>query len=324
MGEYRGYYLGIDLGGTKIAGLLADDQGKIVAEETVPTLAEEGVEPVISRIKKMIRDLMGKVLPGKVKGVGLCAPGPLNIKTGEVMHAPNLKWKNVPIVGILEKEFGLPVILENDANAAGYGECVYGAGKGAANMLYMTVSTGIGGGIIANGELVYGRDYSAGEVGHMVILPNGPQCGCGQHGCIEALASGTAIARAARNRLEEGEQSLILDLAHGQINAVTSHEVAEAARQGDQLALALLDEAFSYLGMAIGNLINLLNPETIVIGGGVAKMGNLLFDRINRALQNHAFSHMVAGVNIIPAILGGRAGTMGMVALVQKKLEEEK
>lgn len=317
MGEY---YLGIDLGGTKIAGLLGDEQGKIIAEKTIPTLAEEGVEPVISRIKNIIREMMGEVPSEQVKGIGLCVPGPLNIKTGEVMYAPNLRWKNVRIAGILEKEFGLPVILENDANAAGYGECIYGAGKGAVNMLYMTVSTGIGGGIIANGELVYGRDYCAGEVGHMIVLPGGPLCGCGQHGCIEALASGTAIARAARKRLGEGKQSIIPDLVNGDINAVTSREVAEAARQGDQLAVSLLDEAFSYLGIAIGNLINLLNPETIVIGGGVAKMGDLLFDRVGRVLQDHAFPHMVTGVSIVPAVLEGRAGTMGMVALVQKKL----
>ncbi|HHU51046.1 MAG TPA: ROK family protein [Firmicutes bacterium] len=317
MGEY---YLGIDLGGTKIAGLIGDEQGKIIAEKTIPTLAEEGVEPVINRIKNIILELMGEVTPGQVKGIGLCAPGPLNIKTGEVMHAPNLKWKNVQIVGILEKEFGLPVILENDANAAGYGECIYGAGKGAVNMLYMTVSTGIGGGIIANGELVYGRDYCAGEVGHMIVLPGGPLCGCGQHGCIEALASGTAIARTARKRLEDGEQSIISDLVKGDINTVTSREVAEAARQGDQLAVSLLDEAFFYLGIAIGNLINILNPETIVIGGGVAKMGDLLFDRVSRVLQDHAFPHMVKGVSIVPAVLAGRAGTMGMVALVRKRL----
>ena len=262
---------------------------------------------------------MGEVTPGQVKGIGLCAPGPLNIKTGEVMHAPNLKWKNVQIVGILEKEFGLPVILENDANAAGYGECIYGAGKGAVNMLYMTVSTGIG-------ELSPTASWCTegllclSEVGHMIVLPGGPLCGCGQHGCIEALASGTAIARTARKRLEDGEQSIISDLVKGDINTVTSREVAEAARQGDQLAVSLLDEAFFYLGIAIGNLINILNPETIVIGGGVAKMGDLLFDRVSRVLQDHAFPHMVKGVSIVPAVLAGRAGTMGMVALVRKRL----
>jgi len=315
-------YLGVDLGGTKIAGLIGDQQGKVLSEQTVPTLADQGVEQVIIRIKTLIKDLMEKEASGLVKGIGICAPGPLNIKTGTVICAPNLKWKDVPIAPILEQEFGLPVFLENDANAAGYGECVYGAGKGAANMLYMTVSTGIGGGIIANGDLVYGRDDSAGEIGHMIILPNGPLCGCGQHGCIEALASGTAIARDARARLVKGEESMLLELVEGDLTTLTSRDVAKAARRGDELALSLLDEAFSYLGIAISNLINLLNPEVIVIGGGVSKMGDLLFDRINNYLRGHSFQHMVKGVAILPSVLGGRAGAIGMVALVQKKMGE--
>lgn len=315
-------YIGIDLGGTKIAGVMVDEEGQVLAEEVVPTLAGEGEAKVIGRIESLIQSLAGKVNRETVAGVGICAPGPLNIRTGMVIDAPNLMWKNVPIVSILRNHLGLPVILENDANAAAFGECCYGAGKGTRDMLYITVSTGIGGGIIANGQLVYGRDYSAGEIGHMIILPEGPLCGCGRRGCIEAIASGPAIAREARSRLEKGEKSVILEMVKGDPARLTAQEVAVAAGQGDKLALSVLDRAFRFLGLAIMNLIHLLNPEIIVIGGGVAKMGALLFDRINNCLKEQAFSHMVEGLPVVPAELHGRAGTMGMVALLKRKLAE--
>ena len=178
-------YIGIDLGGTKIAGVLADTGGTVLYQETIPTRTEEGQDKVIARIYGLIRVLLAAAGAGEVKGIGLCTPGPSDLKAGVVIEAPNLKWKDLPIVALLEKEFNLPVVLENDANAAAYGEYVYGAARGRKDLIYLTVSTGIGGGIIINGKLVYGRNYSAGEVGHMVILPDGPLCGCGRRGCLK-------------------------------------------------------------------------------------------------------------------------------------------
>ncbi len=316
-------YIGIDLGGTKIAGLLADAGGNIFAQEQIPTQKEEGQERVLARIYSLVRALMNKAEPGAVKGIGICSPGPLNIETGVIIEAPNLQWTNTPLAALMEKEFGLPVVLENDANAAAFGEYMYGAARGVKDMLYMTVSTGIGGGIIANGELVYGRDFSAGEIGHMVILPGGPVCGCGRRGCVEALASGTAIAREAKARLAKGEKSLLqADFSGENLHRLTAKEVKEAAAQGDALALSVLEKAFYYLGIAVGNLVNILNPEMVVIGGGVAKMGPYLFEPVQKNIGLSAFPHMYRNLPVVPAQLGGEAGTKGMVALLHRKLQK--
>lgn len=319
-------YIGIDLGGTKIAGILADAGGAVLAKEKVLTRKEEGREKVIARIFALVRTLLAAAEEGEVKGIGICSPGPPNPKTGVIIEAPNLQWKDVPIITLLEKEFNLPAVLENDANAAAYGEYVYGAAKGRKDIIYLTVSTGIGGGIIVNGELVYGRDFSAGEAGHMVILPDGPLCSCGRRGCIEILASGSAIAREAKALLAKdskgvsGHADLLWEMTGGDPEKLTAKEVGAAAAQGDRLALSVLEKAFRYLGIALGNLVNLLNPEIIVIGGGVAKMGPMLFQPVIQAMELSAFAHMRRDLPVVPALLGGEAGTKGMVALVRRKI----
>lgn len=315
-------YIGIDLGGTKIAGILADAGGNIFCQDKIPTKKEEGKERVLARIYSLIRQLMKEAEPGEVKGIGLCSPGPLNVKTGVIIETPNLKWENTPVVALMEREFTLPVILENDGNAAAFGEYRYGAARGTSDMIYMTVSTGIGGGIIANGKLVYGRDYSAGEVGHVVILPGGPVCSCGRRGCIEALASGTSIVREVKNRLAKGEKSLLQEFGGENLNRLTAKEVEAAAVQGDCLALSVLEKAFYYLGIAVGNLVNILNPEVVVIGGGVSKMGPLLFEPVQKAIGLSAFPHMCRDLPVVPAQLGGEAGTKGMVALLHRKVQK--
>src|SRR5690554_2307633 len=319
-------YIGIDLGGTKIAGILADAGGEVLHQEKIPTRTEEGQEKVIARVFGLIRTLLAMAGTGEVKGIGLCSPGPSDLKAGIIIEAPNLKWKDLPLIALLEEEFNLPAVLENDANAAAYGEYVYGAARGRKDLIYLTVSTGIGGGIIINGKLVYGRNYSAGEVGHMVILPDGPLCGCGRRGCIEALASGSAIAREAKALLLKEHQrapgpvGLLWEITGGDPERLTAKEVGEAATQGDPLALSVLEKAFGYLGVALGNLVNLLNPEIIVIGGGVAALGPLLFRPAVRAMEATAFAHMCRDLPVVPALLGGEAGTKGMVALARQKI----
>ena len=217
-----------------------------------------------------------------------------------------------PAVVPLEKEFNLRSVLENDANAAAYGEYVYGAAKGRKDLVYLTVSTGIGGGIIVNGELVYGRNYSAGEAGHMIILPDGPLCSCGRRGCIEALASGSAIAREAKALLLKegqggpGRTGLLWEITGGDPERLTAKEVGEAAAKGDPLALSVLEKAFRYLGIAVGNLVNLLNPEIVVIGGGVAALGPLLFRPVVQAMEATAFAHMCRDLPVVPALLGAK------------------
>ena len=324
-----GKYIGIDLGGTKIAGGLADAGGTVLHREQVPTKAEEGPEKVVARVFGLIRVLLAAAGEGEVKGIGLCTPGPSDLKAGVVIEAPNLKWKDLPIIALLEKEFNLPSVLENDANAAAYGEYVYGAAKGRKDLVYLTVSTGIGGGIIVNGELVYGRNYSAGEAGHMIILPDGPLCSCGRRGCIEALASGSAIAREAKALLLKegqggpGRTGLLWEITGGDPERLTAKEVGEAAAKGDPLALSVLEKAFRYLGIAVGNLVNLLNPEIVVIGGGVAALGPLLFRPVVQAMEATAFAHMCRDLPVVPALLGGEAGTRGMVALARRKIPAE-
>ena len=246
------------------------------------TEADRGVEAVVGNIVDAVRQVAGAELE-RVAAVGLGAPGPLNCKAGLIFKAPNLPgWDNVPIVRLIEERLHIPTVLENDANAAGYGEWAAGAGKGTRDMIYLTISTGIGGGLIVGGQVYRGRDDGAGEVGHMTVEPDGPFCGCGRRGCWEALCSGTGIAGAMARRLAEGAKSSVLYLAGGDPGAVTSAHVAQAAREGDPEAQGVFDKALFYMALGVTNLIHLLNPEMVVIGGGVAKLGDQLFIPLRR------------------------------------------
>ncbi|MGQ9780581.1 MAG: ROK family protein [Bacillota bacterium] len=303
--------VGVDLGGTKIAAILVDGAGNVLNELRRPTEAERGREVVLENIVAAVRAVAGENF-GRVAAVGLGAPGPLNRREGVIYQAPNLPgWQDVPVVRLLREELGCPVFLENDANAAGFGEWALGAGRGTQDMIYLTVSTGIGGGLILGGRIHHGRDDGAGEVGHMTVLPDGPRCGCGRRGCWEALASGTAIARAMVEALAEGRKSRVLELAGGDPSAVDAALVARAAREGDALAREVLERAFYYLAVGIVNLIHLLNPEAVVIGGGVAKMGEELFGPVRRMVAERAYPAMVRDLPIVPAALGDRAGVIG-------------
>lgn len=315
--------VGVDLGGTKIAAVLLDSAGEILGEVRRPTGAEGGLEAVLRVIVDSVRDLAGKV-QGRIAAVGLGAPGPLNRREGVIYHAPNLPgWRDVPIVRLLQDELGCPVFLENDANAAGFGEWALGAGRGTRDMIYLTISTGIGGGLIIDGRIHHGRDDGAGEVGHMTVLPDGPRCGCGRKGCWEALASGTAIARAMVARLGSGGESRVLALAGGNPEAITAALVAQAAREGDALAREVLDRAFYYLAVGIVNLIHLLNPEAVVIGGGVAKMGEELFAPVRAMVKERAYPVMARDLPIVPAALGDRAGALGAAMVARRALGEK-
>jgi glucokinase len=293
------YILGIDLGGTKIVALVADKEGKIIKKGKTPTFAEEGPRTVIGRIIDLTKEVLSSSKLGlkELLGIGICSPGPLDTEKGVVFFAPNLPgWKNVPLKDLLEKEFNIPVYVENDANAAVLGEKWLGAGKRKKHIVYLTVSTGIGGGIIVNGEILHGATDSAAEVGHMTILPEGPQCNCGKKGCLEALASGTAIARRA--------------------NSSSAEEVYKAALKGDKKALGVIEEAARYLGLGIANLVNVLNPEVVVIGGGVSKMGELLFSVVRETVAKEALEVPAKAVKIVPAQLGDEVGALGAVRVV--------
>ena len=341
-GAERGRWVaGVDLGGTKIAaGLLRWTPGRqgvggpalpaeplaLVARTRRPTPAREGPAAVLAAMAEAVRELCAQagVEPSALAAAGVGAPGPLDAARGVVVRAPNLGWHEVDVVGPLRAALGCPVFLENDANAAALGEWWAGAGRGARHFVYVTVSTGIGGGIVLDGRLYTGAHGAAGEVGHMVVAPGqGPVCGCGQRGCLEALASGTAIARRAQEALRAapaGQGQMLLELAGQRPDGVDARVVAEAARRGDALARQVLEETWRYLGAGLVTLVNLLDPEVVALGGGVARMGELMLQPLRRHLQEHAVPGPARGTRLVAAELGDDAGVLGAAAVALQRL----
>lgn len=322
------YFIGIDLGGTKISTALVDSGGKILASDYRETNANavDGPPAVIERMLGAARQVMtgAGVRPAQVAAVGVGAPGPLDIEAGILILPPNLPgWFRVPLKQQIEDGLQIATFLENDANAAGLGEHRFGAGRGVQHMIYVTVSTGIGGGLILDGKLYHGSSGAAGEIGHMTIKPDGPRCNCGNWGCLEALASGTAIAREGRERIARGVPTLIAELAGGDPERVTAKLVAEAAARGDVEAQRILAEAMEYLGLGIANLINLFDPELVVIGGGLMNLGERLFEPVRRVVAERAYVAKAHPVGIVPAALGDNVGVLGAAAVAQVRIGGE-
>ncbi|MBN1862738.1 MAG: ROK family protein [Dehalococcoidales bacterium] len=318
----------IDLGGSKIAVAIISPEYKILAREYHPTLADEGAAPVIDRITAAVKQITaatGTALP-QTGGIGIAAAGAIDHKSGLVTLSPNLPgWRDVPLRALLQERLGSPTWLINDANAAALGEHRLGAGRGVNDLIYLTVGTGIGGAIITNGRLYTGACGSAGEIGHMTIDINGPRCACGNTGCLETLASGRAIAREAIRRLGAGESSSLTGLVNGKTADITAREVAVAAEQGDLLAVSVIDNAAFYLGVGLVNLVNIFNPEMIIIGGGVASLGERLLNPARRLVKERAFPVSSAAVSIVATELGRDAGLLGAArfAFEQAEAREE-
>jgi len=244
--------------------------------------------------------------------IGIAAAGAIDINRGIVGDSPNIPhWHNIPLKDRLVEALGGPIFVLNDANAAALAEHRLGAGRGLNNVIYITVSTGIGGGMIIDGQLYQGTDGSAAEIGHMVIKIGGPLCKCGKRGCFEAMASGTAIARLAKARLRRGEQSMMLGLVQGKVGDVTAQTVAAAARKGDALALAVVEESAAYLGIGVANLVNLMNPQMVIIGGGVSKMGEMLLRPTRRSMRANAIELPAKSVRLVRPRLGVDAELTG-------------
>lgn len=317
--------VGVDLGGTKIYTALAAADGRVLAEVKVPTGAENGLEHVVNRIVESVDQVQGAAsvpAPG-LAALGLGAPGPLNAAAGIIHLAPNLGWRDVPIKRILEERLSVPVLLDNDANLAALGEYRYGAGRGEENMVYITVSTGVGGALILGGRLYRGSSDSAGEIGHMTVLPDGPLCGCGNRGCLEAVASGTAIAREARELVRKGGGQKVLQESGGNPAGISAASVAAAAAAGDAGAAAIIDRAAGFLGVGIANVLNLLNPSLVLLGGGVMEIGRPVWEAVHREVRDRALEAARNRARLAPAALGGRAGVMGAVALALEGIEVE-
>lgn len=313
-------FVAVDLGGTSIRAALYTEEGKLLARYILPTLAHEGLEATLGRIFTAIEEVMkGWEKPAAI-GVG--APGPLDPWKGIILSAPNLPgWENIPLAEILWKRFDVPAFVGNDANVAALAEHRLGAGKGFSNIIYVTVSTGIGGGVIVDGLLLLGAGGLAGEVGHIVVKPDGPPCTCGGIGCLEALASGPAIAREALRRLKEGINSSIPRFVEGPIENLSAKEVAMAAFEGDPLAQELFREAGYYLGIGFVSLIHIFNPSRIIVGGGVAKVGRLLLEPAEEVVKKLTMKEFLQGFEIVPAALGDEAGLLGAYLLAKESLQ---
>ncbi|RWL95820.1 MAG: ROK family protein [Mesorhizobium sp.] len=306
--------LAFDLGGTELRSALVERSGDVVARVSEPTLAGAGSEAVISQIIALAGKLLKEHPRAKVVGIGMCAPGPLDPKAGIVIGPPTLSgWHNVPMIDILSRQFGLPVRLENDANAAALGEWRFGAGRSAGSLVFVTVSTGIGGGVIADGHIYHGRRGLAAEIGHMTITGEGDRCFCGNVGCFEAVASGTALGRRATRLTAPGDGSLLRRLSND--GDVSARHVIEAARTGDAAARDLVEAEAKWLGIGFTNLLHLYSPEVIVMGGGLANGFDLLAPGIRATIEERAMQ-AYRDVPIVPAELGDRAGLVGAASLI--------
>jgi len=315
--------LAIDLGGTKIIAAIISEDGKIVAEERHLTLADEGQTSVIERLFSAIDHLLDlkNLEPSQLSGISIAAAGGIDINRGLVTSSPHLPgWHNVPLRDMVRERYKVSTFLLNDASAAALGEHRFGAGRGVKDLILLTIGTGIGGGIIIDGRLYHGPSGSAGEMGHMTIDVNGLKCTCGNIGCLETLVSGPVIAEEARKRLAQGEKSAILEMMAGGIEDVTAEEIGAAARSGDSLALDIVTKAATYLGVGLVNLVNIFNPQMIIIGGGVGKLGELLLDPARRIVQERAFRVSAEVVRIVPAELGDEAGVCGAAAFAFEQI----
>jgi glucokinase len=306
-----GEALGVDIGGTKIAALRISPAGEIRASTVVPSPAtdQEAALPAIEAAA-------AAVLDDDVVAIGVGMAGLVDVRSGVLLSTPNLVWRNVPLAAALGERFGLPVTVDNDATAAAWAESRLGASRGHDDSLFVGVGTGIGGGIVAGGRLLRGAHGLAGEIGHMIVEPGGPLCGCGNRGCWEQVASGLAISRAGERAVTEEPGSAIARLAGGDPSRATGELVTEAAREGDDVAVAILGEVARRLGEGVAGLVNVLDPDIVVIGGGVGEAGDLLFGPLREA-----FRATVEGVDvrpevpITPAKLGNDAGAIGAALL---------
>jgi glucokinase len=312
--------IGVDVGGTKVAAGFVDRQGEILQHTRTAMnpagSAAEGLAAVTSAIDALLK--MAPELRAAVQRIGICAPGPLDPRTGVVLNPPNLPcWRNFPLAAEISRRYGGSVKIDNDANAAGLAEGLWGAGRGYKNVFYATIGTGIGTGILLNGRIYHGRTGAAAEGGHLSIDYNGLRCNCGKKGCIEVLASGTAIGRKARLKLAEGtgRKSAMLDLAGGDLNAVTSEVVGQAYATGDPLAKEILLETVEQLTVWLGNIVDLLEPDVMIMGGGVAAMLSPLFDEIRNRLPAWCLNSRCLEIPLVAARYGANAGIAGGAAL---------
>lgn len=310
------FVLGIDIGGTNlVVGSVAEDGSTVLATASEPTHAEAGATDVVDRLvglaERAIAGTRALAPDAEILGVGVGAPGPLDTKRGIVLLTPNLGWVNMPLRQIIHDRLSLPAALDNDANCAVLGEWWVGAARGARHAIGITIGTGIGGGLILDGRLYHGASDVAGEIGHTTIDTEGRRCKCGNYGCLEAYASGPNIAIRAIEEIEAGAVSRLPSYVGGDLRQITAQTVYLAAQEGDELALEVVNDTAKFLGVGIGNLLNVFNPEVVVVCGGVTLAGDHLFVPLRREAARRAFKPAVMACRIVPGELEGTAGVYG-------------
>lgn len=314
--------IGVDLGGHFIKLAVVDGTGKIQLRETAPTYADKGKDASIAQIVRSVKAFVAKAkaVCDTPIGVGIGAPGLIHVETGIVRFSPNLPgWSEVPLRQILEDATGLPVGLGNDANVVAMAENAFGAGRDFQDFVCATLGTGIGGAIVIGGKVVTGADGTAGEIGHITVDPNGPRCNCGNRGCLERFVGIKYMVERAVSKIEHRtSESILPKMVDGHLEDLTPKIIAQAAEQGDRLAREVFDETGAYLGIAFASLVNVLNPEAIVLGGGVSNAGELIFRPIRETIRRRAMPVPRATVQIIRATLGPDAGIIGASLLVRQ------
>lgn len=317
------YVIGIDLGAAFIRGAVSNLNAQIIAESRIPTQIESGPQGVIARVADLISDLLADstIERERILGIGLAVSGLIDQPKNIGEFSFDFNWRNVDIETPLGERFDIPVICDNVTRVMALGELWYGIGSSVRNLICVNLGYGIGAGIILDGKPLYGTDGMAGEFGHITVdKDSGVECLCGNTGCLEALASGRGIALAARRRLANGETSILRDTCGGNVETVTAEMVVDAAKRGDPLAVDLFETAVEYIGIGIAALINLFDPQAVVVGGGISRAGDVLFDRLRETVQKRIMLRNTRRVRIVPVKHGSNAAVMGAIALVLNEI----
>jgi len=310
-------YVGVDLGGTNIAAGLVSPDGKVLIQDSVPTGVGRSYQEILASMGSLINDLVKKSGYGMhdIEAVGIGSPGAADMDKGEIVFANNLYWYNVPICSELQKHVQKPVYVDNDANVAALAELAVGCAKGRKSLVLLTLGTGVGAGIVMDGKIVGGSHHVGAEIGHMIMDVNGEPCTCGNQGCFERYTSATALIRDGRHMALGYPDCLIMAKASGNLDNITAKIVIDAAREGDELAMAIFDKYVRYLALGIINIINILDPEVVALGGGVSKAGDFLLDKVRAVMNAHIFYKKLAHADIMLSPLGNDAGVIGAAML---------
>lgn len=312
-------FIGVDLGGTNLRVGAVDRHGQVFYRNMLPTQVSLGLHEVVERIIYLIGEVIHQVKASGslIGGIGIGSPGIIDIGSGTIISSPNFpEWKHVPLKEMIENRLGLPTLVDNDANAFAFGEKWAGVGKKVRSLICLTLGTGVGGGIVFNDRIWHGADGMAAEIGHMTIVPDGLKCNCGNYGCLEMYASASSIVRRIRAALEAGQSSKVLEQVGGKMEEITPDLVYQLALEGDPLAVKIMKETATYLGIGIANLINLLNPEMIILGGGLTNAWDFLYPLTVAEVQKRAFPIPARRAQIVRASLRDNAGIIGAAGII--------